>query len=142
MKRMAIKYHQQVLRYGITLGAFLILIILTMACSETLDHDAPQEQYILTEDSPIVVLPDSEIQEQFIEVFNESQCKKGSSCNITGKGKVMIGISGPGLMPFPTELTVGIVSNALLGYSVTIDKIDRTKSLDAVTVTIRENQTE
>ena len=142
MKRMAIKYHQQVLRYGITLGAFLILIILTMACSETLDHDAPQEQYILTEDSPIVVLPDSEIQVQFIEVFNESQCKKGSSCNITGKGKVMIGISGPGLMPFPTELTVGIVSNALLGYSVTIDKIDRTKSLDAVTVTIRENQTE
>ena len=142
MKRMAIKYHQQVLRYGITLGAFLILIILSMACSETLDHDAPQEQYILTEDSPIVVLPDSEIQVQFIEVFNESQCKKGSSCNITGKGKVMIGISGPGLMPFPTELTVGIVSNALLGYSVTIDKIDRTKSLDAVTVTIRENQTE
>ena len=142
MKRMAIKYHQQVLRYGITLGAFLILIILTMACSETLDHDAPQEQYILTEDAPIVVLPDSEIQVQFIEVFNESQCKKGSSCNITGKGKVMIGISGPGLMPFPTELTVGIVSNALLGYSVTIDKIDRTKSLDAVTVTIRENQTE
>ena len=142
MKRMAIKYHQQVLRYGITLGAFLVLIILSMACSETLDHDAPQEQYILTEDSPIVVLPDSEIQVQFIEVFNESQCKKGSSCNITGKGKVMIGISGPGLMPFPTELTVGIVSNALLGYSVTIDKIDRTKSLDAVTVTIRENQTE
>ena len=142
MKRMAIKYHQQVLRYGITLGAFLILIILSMACSETLDHDAPQEQYILTEDSPIVVLPDSEIQVQFIEVFNESQCKKGSSCNITGKGKVMIGISGPGLMPFPTELTVGIVSDALLGYSVTIDKIDRTKSLDAVTVTIRENQTE
>ena len=142
MKRMAIKYHQQVLRYGITLGAFLILIILSMACSETLDHDAPQEQYILTEDSPIVVLPDSEIQVQFIEVFNESQCKKGSSCNITGKGKVMIGISGPGLMPFPTELTVGIVSNALFGYSVTIDKIDRTKSLDAVTVTIRENQTE
>ena len=142
MKRMAIKYHQQVLSYGITLGAFLILIILSMACSETLDHDAPQEQYILTEDSPIVVLPDSEIQVQFIEVFNESQCKKGSSCNITGKGKVMIGISGPGLMPFPTELTVGIVSNALLGYSVTIDKIDRTKSLDAVTVTIRENQTE
>ena len=142
MKRMAIKYHQQVLRYGITLGAFLILIILTMACSETLDHDAPQEQYILTEDSPIVVLPDSEIQVQFIEVFNESQCKKGSSCNITGKGKVMIGISGPGLMPFPTELTVGIVSNALLGYSVTIDKIDRTKTLDAVTVTIRENQTD
>ena len=142
MKRMAIKYHQQVLRYGITLGAFLILIILSMACSETLDHDAPQEQYILTEDSPIVVLPDSEIQVQIIEVFNESQCKKGSSCNITGKGKVMIGISGPGLMPFPTELTVGIVSNALLGYSVTIDKIDRTKSLDAVTVTIRENQTE
>jgi len=142
MKRMAIKYHQQVLRYGITLGAFLILIILSMACSETLDHDAPQEQYILTEDSPIVVLPDSEIQVQFIEVFDESQCKKGSSCNITGKGKVMIGISGPGLMPFPTELTVGIVSNALLGYSVTIDKIDRTKSLDAVTVTIRENQTE
>ena len=124
MKRMAIKYHQQVLRYGITLGAFLILIILSMACSETLDHDAPQEQYILTEDSPIVVLPDSEIQVQFIEVFNESQCKKGSSCNITGKGKVMIGISGPGLMPFPTELTVGIVSNALFGYSVTIDKID------------------
>ena len=120
MKRMAIKYHQQVLRYGITLGAFLILIILTMACSETLDHDAPQEQYILTEDSPIVVLPDSEIQVQFIEVFNESQCKKGSSCNITGKGKVMIGISGPGLMPFPTELTVGIVSNALFGYSVTV----------------------
>ncbi|MAT08117.1 MAG: hypothetical protein CL707_03320 [Chloroflexi bacterium] len=142
MKKMAIKYHQQVLSYGITLGAFLILIILSMACSETLDHDAPQEQYILTEDSPIVVLPDSEIQVQFIEVFNESQCKKGSSCNITGKGKVMIGISGPGLMPFPTELTVGIVSNALLGYSVTIDKIDRTKSLDAVTVTIRENQTE
>ena len=142
MKRMAIKYHQQVLRYGITLGAFLILIILSMACSETLDHDAPQEQYILTEDSPIVVLPDSEIQVQFIEVFNESQCKKGSSCNITGKGKVMIGISGPGLMPFPTELTVGIVSNALLGYSVTIDKIDRTKTLDAVTVTIRENQTD
>jgi len=142
MKRMAIKYHQQVLRYGITLGAFLILIILTMACSETLDHDAPQEQYILTEDSPIVVLPDSEIQVQFIEVFNESQCKKGSSCNITGKGKVMIGISGPGLMPFPTELTVGIVSNALFGYSVTIDKIDRTKTLDAVTVTIRENQTD
>ena len=106
MKRMAIKFHQQVLRYGITLGAFLILIILSMACSETLDHDAPQEQYILTEDSPIVVLPDSEIQVQFIEVFNESQCKKGSSCNITGKGKVMIGISGPGLMPFPTELTV------------------------------------
>ncbi|MEG3595368.1 MAG: hypothetical protein VX355_07850 [Chloroflexota bacterium] len=142
MKRMAIKYHQQVLRYGITLGAFLILIILSMACSETLDHDAPQEQYILTEDSPIVVLPDSEIQVQFIEVFNESQCKKGSSCNITGKGKVMIGISGPGLMPFPTELTVGIVSNALFGYSVTIDKIDRTKTLDAVTVTIRENQTD
>ena len=142
MKRMAIKYHQQVLRYGITLGAFLILIILTMACSETLDHDAPQEQYILTEDSPIVVLPDSEIQVQFIEVFNESQCKKGSSCNITGKGKVMIGISGPGLMPFPTELTVGIVSNALFGYSVTIDKIERTKTLDAVTVTIRENQTD
>jgi hypothetical protein len=139
---MAIKYHQQVLRYGITLGAFLILIILSMACSETLDHDAPQEQYILTEDSPIVVLPDSEIQVQFIEVFNESQCKKGSSCNITGKGKVMIGISGPGLMPFPTELTVGIVSNALFGYSVTIDKIDRTKTLDAVTVTIRENQTD
>ncbi len=142
MKRMAIKYHQQVLRYGITLGAFLILIILSMACSETLDHDAPQEQYILTEDSPIVVLPDSEIQVQFIEVFNESQCKKGSSCNITGKGKVMIGISGPGLMPFPTELTVGIVSNALFGYSVTVDKIDRTKTLDAVTVTIRENQTD
>ena len=142
MKRMAIKYHQQVLRYGITLGAFLILIILSMACSETLDHDAPQEQYILTEDSPIVVLPDSEIQVQFIEVFNESQCKKGSSCNITGKGKVMIGISGPGLMPFPTELTVGIVSNALFGYSVTIDKIDSTKTLDAVTVTIRENQTD
>ena len=142
MKRMAIKYHQQVLRYGITLGAFLILIILSMACSETLNHDATQEQYILTEDAPIVVLPDSEIQVQFIEVFDESQCKKGSSCNITGKGKVMIGISGPGLMPFPTELTVGIVSNALLGYSVTIDKIDRTKSLDAVTVTIRENQTE
>ena len=142
MKRMAIKYHQQVLRYGITLGAFLVLIILSMACSETLDHDAPQEQYILTEDSPIVVLPDSEIQVQFIEVFNESQCKKGSSCNITGKGKVMIGISGPGLMPFPTELTVGIVSNALFGYSVTIDKIDRTKTLDAVTVTIRENQTD
>ena len=142
MKRMAIKYHQQVLRYGITLGAFLILIILSMACSETLDHDAPQEQYILTEDSPIVVLPDSEIQVQFIEVFNESQCKKGSSCNITGKGKVMIGISGPGLMPFPTELTVGIVSNALFGYSVTIDKIDRTKTLDAVPVTIRENQTD
>ena len=142
MKRMAIKYHHQVLRYGITLGAFLILIILSMACSETLDHDVPQEQYILTEDSPIVVLPDSEIQVQFIEVFNESQCKKGSSCNITGKGKVMIGISGPGLMPFPTELTVGIVSNALFGYSVTIDKIDRTKTLDAVTVTIRENQTD
>ena len=142
MKRMAIKYHQQVLRYGITLGAFLILIILSMACSETLDHDAPQEQYILTEDSPIVVLPDSEIQVQFIEVFNESQCKKGSSCNITGKGKVMIGISGPGLMPFPTELTVGIVSNALFGYSVTIDKIDRTKTQDAVKVTIRENQTD
>ena len=142
MKRMAIKYHQQVLRYGITLGAFLILIILSMACSETLDHDAPQEQYILTEDSPIVVLPDSEIQVQFIEVFNESQCKKGSSCNITGKGKVMIGISGPGLMPFPTELTVGIVSNALFVYSVTSDKIDSTKTLDAVTVTIRENQTD
>ena len=142
MKKMAIKYHQQVLSYGITLGAFLILIILSMACSETLDHETPQEQYILTEDSPIVVLPDSEIQVQFIEVFNESQCKKGSSCNITGKGKVMIGISGPGLMPFPTELTVGIVSNALFGYSVTIDKIDRTKTLDAVTVTIRENQTD
>ena len=142
MNRILIKYRENISRFLITLGALLTLVILSMACSETLDHDAPQEQYILTEDSPIVVLPDSEIQVQFIEVFDESQCKKGSSCNITGKGKVMIGISGPGLIPFPTELTVGIVSNALLGYSVTIDKIDRTKSLDAVTVTIRKNQTE
>jgi len=142
MKRMAIKYHQQVLRYGITLGAFLILIILSMACSETLDHETAQEQYILTEDSPIVVLSDSEIQVQFIEVFDESQCKKGSSCNITGKGKVMMGISGPGLMPFPTELTVGIVSNALFGYSVTVDKIDRTESQDSVTVTISKNKSD
>ena len=141
MKRMAIKYHQQVLRYGITLGAFLILIILSMACSETLDHETAQE-HILTEDSPIVVLSDSEIQVQFIEVFDESQCKKGSSCNITGKGKVMMGISGPGLMPFPTELTVGIVSNALFGYSVTVDKIDRTESQDSVTVTISKNKSD
>ena len=113
MNSIPIKYRENISRFLITLGALLTLIILSMACSETLDHDAP-----LTEDSPIVVLPDSEIRVQFIEVFDESQCKKGSSCNITGKGKVMIGITGPGLMPFPTELTIGITSNALFGYSV------------------------
>ena len=68
--------------------------------------------------------------------------KKEVHATITGKGKVMIGITGPGLMPFPTELTIGITSNALFGYSVILDNIDRTESLDAVTVTIRENQTE
>ena len=139
----AIKYHEQVLRYVITLGSLVALIILSMGCAETLDNEeGPQEQYTLNEESPIVMLPDSEIQIQFIEVFDENQCRKGSSCNIPGKGKVMIGISGPGLMPFPTELTVGIASNALFGYSVTIDKIDRTKSQDSVTVTISKNQPE
>ena len=143
MKMTAIKYHEQILRYVITVGSLVALIILSMGCAETLDNEEDvQEQYTLNEESPIVVLPDSEIQIQFIEVFDENQCRKGSSCNIPGEGKVMIGISGPGLMPFPTELTVGIASNALFGYSVTIDKIDRTKSQDSVTVTISKNQPE
>lgn len=143
MKIISIKYHEQILRCAITSIALFALIIISIGCTETLDKQVDsQEQYVLNEESPIVVLPDSEIQIQFIEVFDENQCRKGMSCNVLGKGKVMIGISGPGLMPFPTELTVGIASNALFGYSVTIDKIDRTKSQDSVTVTISKNQPE
>ncbi len=140
MKLVAIKYQQFIL-WTMSVLAFFVIIFLSLGCTEMIDNQIDQkEQYVVTEDSPIIVLPDSEIKIQFIEVFDGNQCGKGKLCAVRGEGKIMIGISGPGLMPFPTELTLGIASNSLFGYSITLENIDRTEPIDSVTLSIKRNE--
>jgi len=137
-----IKCYGEILRYIFISIVLLGLMGLSISCTETLDKEATsQAQYVLSSESPILILPDSEIQIQFIEVFDATGCEKGVVCNKFGIGKVMIGISGPGLMPFPTELKVGIVSSALFGYSIIIDNIDRTEIDDQITIIVNRTQT-
>ncbi|PZC43261.1 MAG: hypothetical protein DK302_001395 [Chloroflexi bacterium] len=133
------KLYGEIFPYILTAMVLLGLMGLSINCTETLDKEVTQKDlYVLSSESPILILPDSEIQIQFIEVFDSKGCKKGTVCNEFGIGKVMIGISGPGLMPFPTELKVGIGSNALFGYSIIIDHIDRTEIDDQITIIVNQ----
>ncbi|MBR62311.1 MAG: hypothetical protein CL904_06655 [Dehalococcoidia bacterium] len=131
--------YRQFIKCSITALGIFAIIVVTVGCTEITDKEVVQdEQYSASEDYPIIVLPDSQIKIQFIEVFDESKCSKGMLCNVSGKGKIMIGITGPGLMPFPTELTVGVPSNALFGYSLILKNIDRTESADSVELFIKK----
>ena len=117
--------------------ATVVIACLVTGCSEPVKPETiPDGLYVLSGESPIVILPESEIQIQFIEVFDASNCEKGTVCEKPGSGTIMIGIAGPGVMPFPTELTVGVLSDVLFGYSMILTNIDRTEPEDYATLMI------